>query len=283
MTNLDNVFKQTNACAGLSPDDCAELRKAAERLLDARNVVIKIAESLGDVASWAGGHVADAVKEKLGFDVTEKIQSITNDLLWNFQNGSMLGLDKDGAGDRWEWLHKTVVVASGLSGGYFGLPGLLWDLPITTVNIMRSIADIARAYPDEDITADDTKRACIEVFALGSPLSDDDEAERGYWAARVGLSHASVELLIKTVAARYGIVISEKVMAQSVPVLGAIGGGALNYAFIDYYQEMARVHFAVRAVERRTSDPSSLRPCFSAVVRAVREERKISGRPTRDA
>jgi hypothetical protein len=134
---------------------------------------------------------------------------------------------------------------------------------------------IARAYPGEDISTDNTKRACIEVFAMGSPLAEDDEAELGYWAARVGLNHVSIELLIKAVASRYGIAISEKVLAQSVPIAGAVAGGALNYAFIDYYQEMARVHFSVRAVERRAPDPSAVGPCFTAVVRSVREGRKI--------
>ncbi len=43
-----------------------------------------------------------------------------------------------------------------------------------------------------------------------------------------------------------------------------------------YYQEMARVHFAVRAVERRAPDQSAVRPCFTAVVRSVRSEERPS-------
>ena len=270
-----NIFTTTNSCAGIALDDCDELNRAAERFLDARNVVIKIAESFGDAASWAGGHVADAIKDKLGIDVEERLQAIIGDLLWNFQNGAMAGLDKKGGGDRWEWLHKGIVVASGISGGFFGLPGLLWDLPITTGSIMRSVADIARSYPDEDISSDDTKRACIEVLATGSPLVDDDDAELGYWTARLGLNHASVELLIKAVAARFGATLSEKLLAQAVPIAGAVAGGALNYAFIDYYQELARVHFAVRGVERRAPDSSAVRPCFSAVVREIKSRRRV--------
>lgn len=274
-----DVFITTNARAGIAPNDCAEPENAAIKFLDTRNVVIKVAESLGDAASWAGGHVADALKEKLGKDVSEKIHAMTTELLWNFQSGSMVGLDAKGGGDRWEWFHKAVVVASGATGGFFGLPGLLWDLPITTTNIMRSVADIARAYSGEDISSDNTKRACIEVFAMGSPLLEDDDAELGYWAARVGVSHASVELLIKAVAARFGVVISEEVLAQTVAIVGALAGGTLNYAFIDYYQEMARVHFAVRGVERRAPAPSAVRPCFSAVLRSVRARRQPGGNP----
>jgi hypothetical protein len=38
---------------------------------------------------------------------------------------------------------------------------------------------------------------------------------------------------------------------QAVPVIGALGGAAVNYAFIDHFQEIARAHFAVRRLERR--------------------------------
>ena len=33
--------------------------------------------------------------------------------------------------------------------------------------------------------------------------------------------------------------------------LGALGGAAVNYAFIDHFQEVARAHFVVRRLERR--------------------------------
>ena len=36
-----------------------------------------------------------------------------------------------------------------------------------------------------------------------------------------------------------------------MPVIGALGGAAVNYAFIDHFQEIARAHFIVRRLERR--------------------------------
>jgi hypothetical protein len=36
-----------------------------------------------------------------------------------------------------------------------------------------------------------------------------------------------------------------------VPIIGALGGAAVNYAFIDHFQEIARAHFTVRRLERR--------------------------------
>jgi hypothetical protein len=40
-------------------------------------------------------------------------------------------------------------------------------------------------------------------------------------------------------------------MAQTIPVLGAIGGGLVNTLFISHFQDMARGHFAVRRLERK--------------------------------
>jgi hypothetical protein len=40
------------------------------------------------------------------------------------------------------------------------------------------------------------------------------------------------------------------VAAQSVPVIGAAGGAAINLLFIDHFQDMARGHFTVRRLER---------------------------------
>jgi hypothetical protein len=117
------------------------------------------------------------------------------------------------------------------------------------------------------------------VLAFGGPSDDDDETEIGYWATRIGLNHLAVNLLIKSAAGRFGLVLSEKFLAQTVPVAGAIAGGALNYAFTDYYQTMAQVHFRLRALDRRTGQPLEVRKCFTEMVRAARDRRRITRRP----
>jgi hypothetical protein len=38
--------------------------------------------------------------------------------------------------------------------------------------------------------------------------------------------------------------------AQALPVVGAVGGAAVNYAFIEHFQDVARGHFTVRRLER---------------------------------
>jgi uncharacterized protein (DUF697 family) len=43
---------------------------------------------------------------------------------------------------------------------------------------------------------------------------------------------------------------SQKLAADVVPVVGAIGGAAVNAAFVDHFQTLARGHFTVRRLER---------------------------------
>ena len=52
------------------------------------------------------------------------------------------------------------------------------------------------------------------------------------------------------IAARFGLVLSERVAVSAVPVIGALGGAALNVVFMNYFQDIARGHFAVRRLER---------------------------------
>ena len=57
--------------------------------------------------------------------------------------------------------------------------------------------------------------------------------------------------LIATLASRFGIIVSEKVAAQAIPLIGAAGGALINKIFIDHFQNMARGHFIIRRLERR--------------------------------
>lgn len=165
--------------------------------------------------------------------------------------------------------HKLAVATTGSMGGFFGLPALAIELPISTTVMLRSIADIARSE-DEPIAQIESKLACIEVFALGGSSKGDDAAESGYFAVRAALaqsitnatkhiarnglieegSPALVRLIIK-IAERFSIQVSEKAAAQAVPAIGAAGGAIINTLFIDHFQDMARGHFVVRRLERK--------------------------------
>ena len=56
--------------------------------------------------------------------------------------------------------------------------------------------------------------------------------------------------IIRAIAARFGVVISDKAAAQMVPIAGAVSGATLNLIFMNHYQNVARGHFIVRRLER---------------------------------
>ena len=166
-------------------------------------------------------------------------------------------------------LHKALAATSGAVGGSFGLAGLPIELPISTLIMLRSIGDVARSE-GEDLTSPETALACLQVFALGGLKGGADAANSGYFAVRGLLAKSVGEAarfiaerggvaegapvlvrLIAQIASRFGVVVTQKLAAQAVPLIGALGGAAVNYAFIDHFQEVARAHFVVRRLERR--------------------------------
>ncbi|MDX1655985.1 MAG: EcsC family protein, partial [Candidatus Competibacteraceae bacterium] len=183
--------------------------------------------------------------------------------------------------------HKLLAFGSGAIGGFFGPVALLVELPFATHLMLRAIADIAR-QEGEDLSSLDTRLACLQVFALGGRTREDDAAETGYYGLRITLAlhfetlsgypgvqeiPGAVEL-IRGIAARFGVVITDKAAAQMVPVLGATSASLLNLAFLSHYQNVARGHFIVRRLERQYG---------SAKVRAAFEKlRKKDNKTQRD-
>ncbi len=164
--------------------------------------------------------------------------------------------------------HRLAAAASGALGGAFGLAALPVELPLSTTILLRSIAEIAREE-GEDLSAPQAGLACVEVFGLGGEEDEEALFESGYFAVRAALAKSvsdsarfvasqgvgaqaapAVVRLISQIAARFGVVVSEKIAAQAAPVLGAIGGAAVNAAFAEHFQTLARGHFIVRRLER---------------------------------
>ena len=165
-------------------------------------------------------------------------------------------------------LHKALATASGAVGGSFGLAALPLELPISTIIMLRSIADIARSE-GENLGDPETALSCVEVFALGGRVGEADASESGYFVVRGMLAKSVAEAarfiaergivaegapvlvaFITQVASRFGVVVTQKLAAQALPLIGALGGATVNYAFIDHFQEVARAHFTIRRLER---------------------------------
>ncbi|MEA3274243.1 MAG: EcsC family protein [Pseudomonadota bacterium] len=164
------------------------------------------------------------------------------------------------------WAHKVLVAGAGAAGGFFGPLTVLAELPITTTLMLRSIADIARSE-GEDLREAETRLACFQVFALGGRTRDDERAEIGYYGLRITLGlhfenilefagaaegiHIPAFIdLVRSVAARFGVVITDAAAVKMIPIAGAVSGAALNLIFTQHYQDVARGHFIVRRLER---------------------------------
>jgi hypothetical protein len=138
------------------------------------------------------------------------------------------------------YLHKTLAATSGAIGGSFGLAALPIELPISTVIMLRSIGDIARAE-GEDLRDPETTLSCLQVFALRGPKGEADAANSGYFAVRGLLAKSIAEAarfivdrgvlaegspvlvrLLAQIASRIGVVVTQKLAAQAVPVIGSL-------------------------------------------------------------
>ncbi len=164
--------------------------------------------------------------------------------------------------------HRRLAAVTGGVGGAVGLASLPLELPLSTTIMLRSIAEIARAE-GEDLRHPHAALACLEVFALGGHAPEGNVLEGGYIALRAVLAKSVTDAtrfiaarsvadeaapalarLIGQLAARFGVIVSQKTAAQAVPFIGAISGAAINLAFTEHFQTLARGHFVVRRLER---------------------------------
>jgi hypothetical protein len=124
------------------------------------------------------------------------------------------------------------------------------------------------------------------------PARADDDAKIGYYGVRLSLglhfqrvspfsgaggghNVPAVINLVRAVAARFGVVVSDKVALQLVPIAGALTGGTLNFLFMRHYQDVARGHFIVRRLER-AHGPETIQREYLRLEAAEREARRSS-------
>ena len=237
----------------LSTPELQDLKKA-KNLLENPGLAVKLSNVLGMPLEKALGNIPDKWSQK----VEEIIQTALKKAV-NAAASSLKAEPGKTSSNNW---HKLSVAVTGGLGGIFGLPALSVELPLSTTIIMRSIVDIARSE-GEDIKDEQTKLACLEVFALGGSSSEDDAAEFGYYGVRAGLAYSAKSVtekgaallsrFIGIIAKRFSSSVLHKLSAQAIPIIGAAGGAIINTIFMDHYQDMARGHFIIRRLERKYS------------------------------
>jgi hypothetical protein len=232
------------ATLSLDPAAREELTTALARIDRGRGLIVRMADLFGGAVNLAGRFGL----RQIGMSrlVQSKVSGVAEAALSRAFDVAILGLDR--APSSRTRLARAAVIGSGAVSGLIGLAGFLPDATFTTLTIMREIARIATAE-GEDLSGEDARRACLEVFAFRSE-ADEDESELGYFSARFALQGGPLARLIAEVASRYGVVLGEKFTLQAVPIAGAVAGASLNAAFLDHYRNLAHAHFTIRRLER---------------------------------
>ena len=244
----------------LSPSDLEALKRAFF-LLERSSFARQLADSAGQPATYLLNKILKTMNRRLnrmaeiaifkGLDVAVK---------------SLKSTSERGPATK---LSSVVAGISGGVSGFFGTVALPVELPLTTVVMLRAIADIAR-HQGEDLATIEGRLACVEVFALGDRGGSNTRTEIGYYATRAllsrltkdaagflsecGAANASAPLVgsfVSEVAARFGTVVSERAAVGAVPILGALGGATVNVIFMNHFQNIAQGHFIVRRLERQ--------------------------------
>jgi len=129
------------------------------------------------------------------------------------------------------------------------------------------------------------------VFALGARRTAV-RTDLGYFAARAlmtrltgnatayvvergaaELSGVMVNSLVAEIVSRFGIVVSDRLAASALPVMGAVGGATVNVIFMNHFQQVAQGHFTVRRLEREYG-PETVRLHYAELAARSPQARK---------
>ncbi len=237
-------------------------------------------ELLEAVAKLEAHSFAMVVAAKVGVPIESLMSRIPNRVQTSIHGAVHKALDQclhvalslgtaHSASVRSKRAHSAATALTGAVGGFFGLPGLVMELPVTTTLMLHGIADIARGQ-GEDLSRPEGALACLEVLALGPGGYHTGAMESSYYATRAalaqvtrdaaayvaqkGLTRESAPAILSfltRIAARFGVEVSEKAAAQLIPVAGAVGGLTLNVLFTQHFQRLAEGHFTIRRLERK--------------------------------
>jgi hypothetical protein len=144
----------------------------------------------------------------------------------------------------------AVAALTGAVGGAGGLATAVAELPVTVTLILSAVCRAAEAAGFDP--AEPAVRAeVLRVLADGGPLSRDDGVNTAFLGARLALTGGTVQKLLATVVPAFSAVLAQKLAAQTVPVLGALSGAAVNAAYLGYFRELAAVRFGLLALAAR--------------------------------
>jgi hypothetical protein len=280
-------------------DEAVEYLENPSFLMKTANLLGKPVESLGHllperIRDTAAGVVDNALTKAL------EVALVTLPSKTGQQLQGVLDLEAVAGEGRWDRMkHNLAAGMTGAVAGSLGVKALAIELPITTTIMMRDIAAVAMSY-GEDASDQSVKLQCLSVFSIGGAGDDVDRGqsamESTYYASRVALANLMREAvqyvsrrsaeqlardltsgaspvlvrLIAQVASRFNLVVNQKLVAQAVPAIGAVGGALVNVAFNAHFDRVARYHFGIRALERKYGN-ETVQSAYHAALNAAKK------------
>lgn len=264
-----------------------------------------LADRLTDVL----GKPFEKLMLKLPDKAQQKLAKVVHATMQKALDGVVLTMDTDKstnkASDR---THKWLSASTGFVGGFFGGWTALAEIPLTTGLMLRSIADIARSE-GENLSHPEARLQCIAVLGLDSThlwssrkaSSNEPVGLSGYYAVRNGMaamvdeavrfltvstavqpSKSGSPVLISfmnAVGRRYGLVLSEEMALQWMPVVGGLGGASVNYLFTQHFQKLAHGHFTIRRLER-CYGTAAIRAEYEVIKESLWRDRNLNSNVT---
>jgi hypothetical protein len=215
------------------PDPRLEIMRLAGRYAKANGPVMGLVTRLG-------GKI-EAQLDQLPPGFRQKVEQVTSEALKQSLKLAGHGRNAPDFGPR---AAPALAALAGAVGGAGGIATALAELPVTVTMILHSILRAAEAE-GFDTHLPEVQAEALRVLSSGGPLAEDDGVNTSFLGARLTLSGSAVHKILASIVPGFATVLSQKLVAQTIPVLGAVTGAALNTAFLTYYREVAHIRFSL--------------------------------------
>ena len=252
----------------ITPEDYSlEIERLAKQYQDASGVFISLANYVGSKIEKLTDTLPDEFEQSLQNIIKGALEK-AYDIADNISGQSYAPTVHND-------FYKVTATASGAITGIAGVEGAAVDLPIVITTMFGSFQKIASQYGFER-SADETKLECLKVFSMDGPLNEDEELDLSFVDAKLTLTDPAISDLIAAISQRLAVIMGQKLGASAVPILGAISGAAVNYAFMAYYEDMAHIRFRLKQLQNECPDADPV----SDFVSKLEEKQKLTHKAT---
>lgn len=217
----------------LTPDPGPEIALLAARQMRANGPLMRMINRFGGKIEKQMAHLPDGLRQQ--------IERITTDTLTRAVLIAGHGRHAPDFGPRGA---PALAALTGALGGAGGIVTALAELPVTITVILHAILRAAEAE-GFDTTLPEVRAEALRVLTAGGPAGDDDGINTSFIGARMTLTGPALHKLLAKIVPGFATVLSQKLAAQAVPVVGAVTGAGLNAAFLTHYRELAHIRFGL--------------------------------------